>query len=416
MTEEKTTLLTALVVEPKDAHDFEGESVLDNVSVHLETIADAKQALLWLKENTPDFILVNVQALEDKAISLIKMVRASKRLHRLPITVLHKSNNDPYHSRIASLGIRSTVDIGLPAKNILLQAVKDYKIANEKNEKKAKRTHDLMSELKEKLKNEDLELPSQPKLLFQLINYLNDDNSTIQQISDLVEKEPTVCAKIIKAANSVHFAAAKPVVSASDAVMRIGLKRTLNYVLVIEQGQMFETELEPFKQIRQELWQHAVSVAITGRYIGQCLGYENVDSLFAFGLLHDIGKLALLRLLHEFPKAEEMDEEVIWPILNKMHTRLGASMLTDWQFPQEFIDVVRYHHDEPVRDKHGKYLVISSYSNLVAHFAEKRIGDSEIRRMMRLPHVKVLKFKPDYFKAYEEHMASELAMMSDLMN
>lgn len=416
MGEESRKNLVALVVEPEGLHQFDPAAIDANVSLELKIIGEAKEALLWLKENKPDFLLVNLVALGDRGLNLAKMVRSSKRFHHLPITVLYKGANDRNYARASSLGIKSLIETTLPEKNILTQAVRDYEAANAKTQKKAQHTQDVMNDLKEKLKNEEIELPSQPKLLFQLINFLNDDNSTIQQISDLVEKEPSICAKIIKAANSVHFAAAKPVVSASDAVMRIGLKRTLNYVLVIEQGQMFETELEPFKKIREQLWQHSVAVGITARYMGQQLHYENVDSLFALGLLHDIGKIALLRLLHELPKSTSMDADVIWPILNKMHTKMGASMLTDWQFPQDIIDVVRYHHDKPVKDKTGQFLLITGLANQTAHMTEKRFGDSEIKRMVRTPHAMMLKYKPDYYKGYKAHLDNEFSMMAELMS
>ena len=408
--------LTALIVEPPGAHEFGSESMVAGYKVVFETYADPKQALMWLKDNTPDLMLVNLHGLKDAGLNLLKLVRGSKRLKHLPVSVMHKVTDNVYGGKLEAMGLRSTMDVGLPVSNILLQSIKDYLIENDKNQKKVKRTHDLLAELKEKLKNEELELPSQPKLLFSLINLLNDDNSTIQQISDLVEKEPAVCAKIIKAANSIHFAAAKPVISASDAVMRIGLKRTLNYVLVIEQGQMFETELEPFKKIRADIWHHSITTAITARYIGQCVHYDNVDSLFAFGLLHDLGKLALLRALHELPKAAAMEEDVIMPILSKMHTRLGGSLLSDWQFPQEFVDVAKYHHDEPVKDKHGKYLVLVGYANQIAHFTERKFNDSAVRRLMRLAHAKILQFNPDYYKKYPAHLEAELAMMQDLFN
>ena len=136
--------------------------------------------------------------------------------------------------------------------------------------------------LAEKLENDELEFPAMPEVGFKIVHMMQDDSTSINKIAKLIEKEPGISAKIIKAGNSSLFAGGNPAMTPRDAIVRIGVKQSMNYVLLITNSRMYDDESVGHKELRTKLWRHSVLVAIASRITGSMIGYSAVDSLFAF--------------------------------------------------------------------------------------------------------------------------------------
>ena len=95
-------------------------------------------------------------------------------------------------------------------------------------------------------------------------------------------------------------------------------------------------------------------------------------------MLHDIGKLVLGRFVEEhfdsinkivstgvpFEIAENM-------ILETDHAEIGAQILTQWSFPTEVVNAVRYHHNPDIIHNKDVRIDIVSLSNIFCQVIEK---------------------------------------------
>ena len=108
----------------------------------------------------------------------------------------------------------------------------------------------------------------------------------------------------------------------------------------------------------QDFWQHGIKTAIIARYLAQqSRQVEEPEAMFTAGLLHDIGKLLMIRSFPERMLAAEeymihKRVDILSAELHKAgftHTAVGEALMHHWGLPQLLIDCCIHHH-EPVHD------------------------------------------------------------------
>ncbi|MDH5544094.1 MAG: HDOD domain-containing protein [Gammaproteobacteria bacterium] len=273
----------------------------------------------------------------------------------------------------------------------------------------------IVNELAEKLKTDDLDFSVMPQLGYKIIELLKDEKAPLAKVSELIEKDPGIFSKILKAANSPVFAAAKPVYNSKEAILRIGVKRTINYILVVSSSRLFKTPDKTYEGILKEVLDHSLTCAIVAREIGHAINYPEADNLFAYGLLHDIGKVLLLRILKEVAEERNItDTIVIKDLLEKLHTRFGASLVKKWNLPKEFFEAILYHHDKPDRAKHSPTVVLVSIANMIAHEIEDDTLKTNMPQILRQPHLAMLGLKNPKFDTMKSVVMKEKSILKGL--
>jgi HD-like signal output (HDOD) protein len=66
-------------------------------------------------------------------------------------------------------------------------------------------------------------LPSLSALTLQLMKLSSDENCSLADIADLIEKDPSLTMRIIRLANSAFFRSRYPVTTVHSALLRIGI-------------------------------------------------------------------------------------------------------------------------------------------------------------------------------------------------
>ena len=94
------------------------------------------------------------------------------------------------------------------------------------------------------------------------------------------------------------------------------------------------------------------------------------DETYLAGLLHDVGKLYLLKSIENLVKAGVInslfDDELILEIFEAMHVEQGYRMMQHWNFPVMYCEVIRDHHAEEW-DTVNKMLAIVRFANMACH-------------------------------------------------
>jgi putative nucleotidyltransferase with HDIG domain len=120
---------------------------------------------------------------------------------------------------------------------------------------------------------------------------------------------------------------------------------------------MSESVLQAFSGLRQAsgrdmgaFWKHSLTVALIARDLAQRLDNGQAESAYLAGLLHDVGRLALLAAAPEHCHAlfGAMDDSALCDVeqqrLEITHTEAGAWLLGRWRLSSDIIDSVLYHH------------------------------------------------------------------------
>ncbi|MFH2034923.1 MAG: HDOD domain-containing protein [Candidatus Zixiibacteriota bacterium] len=196
------------------------------------------------------------------------------------------------------------------------------------------------------------DLPSPPAILNKAIKLASDVDSKISEISNSISSDQSISAKILRMSNSPVFARIQRVSSLQEAVKTLGFNQLKSIIITASTYQMF-TDCGHGK-IATQLWHHSFSSAIASRIIAQNLTTLDKEEAYLAGLLHDIGKLILLKITPRvytklidsldnisrlgFLAAERKE-------LGFDHTEFGAALLSKWNLPQNIVAAVAGHHE-----------------------------------------------------------------------
>jgi putative nucleotidyltransferase with HDIG domain len=115
---------------------------------------------------------------------------------------------------------------------------------------------------------------------------------------------------------------------------------------------------------REEFWKHSLACGVTSKLLAKKLGIQNIDEVFIWGLLHDLGKLVLDAYFNEdFTRVVQLakEKEILiidaeQQVLGMDHAAVGGIVADKWNLHPALIKVIRFHHNPP-RAKESMRLV-----------------------------------------------------------
>lgn len=202
----------------------------------------------------------------------------------------------------------------------------------------------------EKRLAECVTLPSLPGVALRIIELGRDPNAGHAEVAKVISMDPALTAKLLKISNSSLYALRRKVENLKQALMMLGLNAVFTLALSFSLVRSLRTSER--KAMDHELyWRRSILAAITSRALGERLKLAGVEELFLAGLLQDIGRLVLDRVMsqeygrvvatartHEEIRAAEIRE------LGADHAEVGAWIMEKWNLPEYLRRAVLYSH------------------------------------------------------------------------
>ncbi len=212
-----------------------------------------------------------------------------------------------------------------------------YQVSGEADQESGNEFEDHISlRLMQDLENERLQLPSLPEVAVRIGKALRDNVSDADQIARMLQNDPVITAKLIKAANSALYGRRMPVESCAAAVVRLGSDVTHKLVLSYAMRELFRTDSGLLQQRMQKLWSHSTRVAAICFVLARHDKRFNPEQAMLIGLMHDIGVVAILNYVRSLPM-EMHHPELIDPAIRRLRGQIGSLILRNWGFGTEFI-------------------------------------------------------------------------------
>ena len=201
-------------------------------------------------------------------------------------------------------------------------------------------------------------LPTLPEITSFVMNLLEDPDSSAQDVSNVIVRDPSLSAQIMKLVNSAYFGLPQKIADLNRAIALLGYGRIKNLVLSLSLIRVFRAISKKQREDFTQFWQHSAVVAGLMKRVALRLGLEDPEQAFLTGLLHDVGKIAILGY---FPKeyaavlkaAEDKKEsfaEAEGVAFSTGHAAVGAWMAKTWNLPGEVVDAIDSHHDDGAWD------------------------------------------------------------------
>lgn len=199
-----------------------------------------------------------------------------------------------------------------------------------------------LEELRELLDNPTLRerigrihrLPSPPQTYLALANALDSDDTSANDIAQLISGDPAIAARVLQLCNSAYFSLGRTITDLRSAVTRLGMVTMRDLVLTSEVfAYAARSDLD-----RPALQQRALMASQLAR---RMLPESSTELGATAALLADIGLL--------LPGVRDERAPVASPSSDASgHTEAGAYLLGLWGLPMPIIEAVAFQRD-PVR-------------------------------------------------------------------
>jgi putative nucleotidyltransferase with HDIG domain len=170
-----------------------------------------------------------------------------------------------------------------------------------------------------------------------------------------------------------------------QGVLLLGLKRLIQLVVASCVSGVMDKPVPGYDLPPGYLWRHSIAVSIAAEALVKDQKNIDAEDIFTPALLHDIGKL----VLGHFVKDELDDIEKIASkgvpyvvaedmVLGTDHAEVGAQVLTQWSFPSDVIEAVRWHHDPDFPESCKSSVDIVYLSNVLCQPSDDGQADVEL--------------------------------------
>jgi len=215
-----------------------------------------------------------------------------------------------------------------------------------------------------------LKLPVFPGAALELRQLLTSDDSSVDQISEVINKDQAIATHVLKLANSPFYSGMNRTIrTIRDAIMRLGSNHILNLVIVSCQYNYYTSQNNVLAKYLQTLWQHVLCVSVGSQWLIRKIGYRKLeDEAFLAGLLHDIGKLFIIKIIESaFPNDRDIyfSDAFILQSIESMHTEQGYKLLDAWSIPLVYCNISLNHHKQDF-DKNDILLMAVRIANQVS--------------------------------------------------
>ena len=206
----------------------------------------------------------------------------------------------------------------------------------------------ILQSLEDKIKTNQLVLPSMPDVFLQVKKIVDDPSSNMGNIAKVITRDPSLTARILKVANNALYRGNHEITNVQLAVSRMGLQLIKTLVTSHSITQMFNQPKGVLKPFFEALHKHSTEVSANAYAIATHYTKLNPDDALLAGLVHNIGYLPLAKCVESFPEVES-EPKLLIEVMGKVHTQVGEMILNSWAFPKNIIDA-SIHYVEQFRE------------------------------------------------------------------
>ena len=213
--------------------------------------------------------------------------------------------------------------------------------------------------------------PSQPAVYFDLLEAVNKDKFSLNEIVNITQRDMALSVQILKLVNSSYFGFSKSISQIPAAIAYLGLDIIKSLVLETD---MFEPVKNENLKAFELIWAKSKKKAELAKKIAICAELENdlIEECYTAGLIHVCGEIIVSinfsgKYEEDMQKRNSQNQQMEklpeqrW---NTSQEKVGASLLSIWGLPESTVDAIGFYKDP----KNHCHKVFSALS--VLHIAD----------------------------------------------
>lgn len=204
------------------------------------------------------------------------------------------------------------------------------------------------------LKSDNVVLPVFNQIGMRVQQEIVKEDPDVRVIEEIICSDQTITTQVLRTANSAFFRGLNKVKSIREAINRLGTNEVGNIVSLSAQQVNFHSR-DPFvSRLMKKLWQHSVICAIGAQWLARQLKFDAMAmDAFTSGLLHDIGKLLILKVIEDINSSNAVSvhpsETFVLEVIDILHAEQGYQLSQNWHLPDAYCHVIGAHHDTEIK-------------------------------------------------------------------
>ena len=192
-----------------------------------------------------------------------------------------------------------------------------------------------------------------PQIASQILTIIEDPQSSITDIADIVVYDPATTASLLKICNSAYVGSPRKIDTVRDAISFLGIDQVVDLMLMHGGAENLTKSQAGYGLHEGELWRHSVASALIAKDLAENKGFDQQKHIiFTAALLKDIGKVILDRFVSDsFARITYHVEskglsfrEAEKKVIGIDHAELGGLVAKTWKFSPKMIFIISNHH------------------------------------------------------------------------
>lgn len=204
----------------------------------------------------------------------------------------------------------------------------------------------------EDMVHSEVRLSSLPAVYYKILETLDSPSSTAGQAAQAVGADPSLAARLLKLVNSPIYAQSRKIEDLEQAVLTLGFGKLSSAAAGVFAVTFFKDAPKALFSMRG-FWEHSIAAAVAAQALAALTPDLSEDRLFLAGLMHDLGKLLLVKKAGPafrrallLAQTEGIELHVAERrVMGYDHATVGGLLVKAWRMPEALADAVRGHHD-----------------------------------------------------------------------
>lgn len=188
----------------------------------------------------------------------------------------------------------------------------------------------------------DIDVPMLPEVANKALLLAQNPDSDASEMAKLIQSDQSLAGHVMRIANSVAYTPMSNLVSLQQAIARLGMRVISEIALTAAIGaKLFHTP--GYETYVAGVWRHALATSLWSKEIARHCR-SNVEVAFLTGLLHSIGRPAILQVILDLAKQQqiELSTDQVHQLEQTHCQQITDNVVFKWKMPQLVIDAIRW--------------------------------------------------------------------------
>ena len=175
------------------------------------------------------------------------------------------------------------------------------------------------------------------------------------ELAKLIANDAGMTSRVLRVANSAAYQRSGRQLGLPQALATLGADLVKSLLISESVFQTFSGFAHTSSTDLRLFWKHSLKAAVLARDLAKITHYPQHEEAYMAGLLHDVGRLALLAAapdIYSVTFQSTNDDDLCTAELRDLHithAEAGAWLIERWEMDSFLADAVLYHHEDQAR-------------------------------------------------------------------